>query len=372
MRSVLHALPPAGAGTGRSLRSLHFGKAGNGRKVYIQASLHADEVPAMLVAQHLRQRLESLEAAGLIDGEIVLVPMANPIGLAQDLQGSLFGRFDLSTGINFNRQFKHLTAELIPRVEPLLSQDEAANTAVIRQACRDLLDAWQPQTETEALKKLLQGLAQDADIVLDLHCDNEAVMHLYTGTPLAEACVPLARLLGAQALLVCKVSGDDPFDETLSRIWWELAEHFGTRFPIANACLAATVELRGEVQVDHELARLDADALIAFLRQAGHVAGAAPSLPPPRCEPTPLEAVEPITASHGGILVFLKVPGDMVAAGDVIAELIDPLSDQVSLLRASRAGLMYARAARRYASRGMRVAKIAGAIPFRSGKLLSM
>ena len=40
-------------------------------------------------------------------------------------------------------------------------------------------------TETEALKRLLQSLALDADVVLDLHCDNQAVLHVYTGTPLA-------------------------------------------------------------------------------------------------------------------------------------------------------------------------------------------
>lgn len=372
MRSELHALPPAATGTARHVRSLHFGRPGLGRKVYVQASLHADEVPAMLVARHLRQGLEALDAAGQIVGEIVLVPMANPIGLAQDLQGSLFGRFDQSTGLNFNRGYQHLTAALIPLLEHRLGQDEAANTALIRQACGELLQAWQPLTETEALKRLLQQLAHDADIVLDLHCDHEAVMHVYTGTPLVEACAPLAQQLGAQALLVAKVSGDDPFDETLSRLWWELAAHFSGRFPIAHACLSATVELRGEHQVEHGLAQQDAEALIAFLQRAGHIRGEAPPLPPARCAATPLEAVEPITAVHSGVLVFLKSPGEWVRAGDAIAELIDPLSDETTLLRASISGLMFARVARRFASRGMRVAKIAGTVPFRSGKLLSM
>ncbi|MDN3920099.1 succinylglutamate desuccinylase/aspartoacylase family protein [Roseateles violae] len=372
MRSVLHALAPAGQGTTRQLRSLHFGPATSGRKVYIQASLHADEVPPMLVAQHLRERLVELENSCAIKGEIVLVPMANPIGLSQDLQGSLLGRFDLSTGINFNRGYKHLTSELLPRLQGRLGSDEASNTQLIRQACREALAAWTAQTETEALKKLLQTLAIDADIVLDLHCDNQAVLHLYTGTPLAAQLEPLSAYLGAEALLVAKVSGDDPFDESVSRIWWELAEHFGPALPIANACVAATVELRGEVEVDHELARRDAAAIIEFLRHAGHIEGDAAALPPSRCKPTPLEAVEPITAPHGGLLVFAKAPGEAVAAGETIAELIDPLSDAVTPLRASVAGPMFARVARRYVTRGMRVAKIAGTTAFRSGKLLSM
>ena len=356
MRSVLHKLPAASAGTQRRVRSLHFGRRASGRKAYIQASLHADEVPPMLVAQALLERLSALDAAGRIAGEIVVVPMANPIGLAQDIQGSSFGRFDLGTGVNFNRQFKHLTAALIPLVEPLLGADAAANTLTIRAACRQLLAAWQPMSEAEALKRLLQTLAMDADLVLDLHCDNQAVMHVYTGTPQVEALRPLAGYLGAQALLFSEMSGDDPFDESISRIWWELAAHFEGRFPIeANACLAATVERRGETEVTHELAEHDADALLAWLRHLGHVEGLAPP-PPMGCEPTPLEGVE---------------PGDWVEAGELVAELIDPLTDARTLLHARASGRCFARSARRFATRGMRLAKIAGATPYSSGKLLS-
>src|SRR4051812_23612448 len=98
------------------LTSYRFGsprQGGNvGKKVYIQASLHADEVPAMLVAHVLRRELERLEAEGRIKGEIVLVPAANPIGLSQVVHGAPFGRYDLASGINFNRSYKHVAAEL--------------------------------------------------------------------------------------------------------------------------------------------------------------------------------------------------------------------------------------------------------------------
>src|SRR5689334_9868789 len=84
------------------LTSYHFGTPGIGKKVYIQASLHADEVPAMLVAHVLRRELARLEAEGRIRGEIILVPAANPIGLSQVVHGAPFGRYDLATGTNFN------------------------------------------------------------------------------------------------------------------------------------------------------------------------------------------------------------------------------------------------------------------------------
>ena len=95
-----------------NLTSYHFGTPGTGKKVYIQASLHADEVPGMLVAQFLRTELAALEAAGKIVGEIILVPAANPLGLAQAIHGAPFGRFDLTTGTNFNRAYKHVADDL--------------------------------------------------------------------------------------------------------------------------------------------------------------------------------------------------------------------------------------------------------------------
>ena len=58
------------------LTAYHYGSAGSGNKVYIQASLHADEVPAMLVAHCLRRELDRLDAAGRIRGEVILVPAA--------------------------------------------------------------------------------------------------------------------------------------------------------------------------------------------------------------------------------------------------------------------------------------------------------
>ncbi|RZL39390.1 MAG: succinylglutamate desuccinylase/aspartoacylase family protein [Rubrivivax sp.] len=372
MHTQFHDLPAASAGTQRRLRSLHFGRGTSGRKAYCQAALHADEVPPLLVAQALIERLATLDAAGAIAGEIVLVPMANPIGLAQDLQGSPLGRFDLGTGINFNRQFRHLTPALIQRIEGRLGPDAAHNARLIRAASRELLDAWQPATETEALKRLLQTLAHDADLVLDLHCDNQAVMHLYAGAAQADAFRPLAAYLGAQALLTSEVSGDEPSDEAAGRIWWELAEHFAGRFPIdPHGCLAATVELRGEADVSHDLAARDAQALLAFLQHLGHVDGIAPPLPP-ACAATPLEGVEPVTAPVPGIVVFAKAPGDWVEAGELVAEIIDPLTDVRTPLHARVTGRCFARSARRYATRGMRLAKIAGAQAYRSGKLLSM
>ena len=370
--NVQHHKLSASSGTQRELISLHFGSVEHGKKVYIQSSLHADEIPGMLVSHYLRATLATLETAGQISAEIILVPVANPIGLAQEVYGTAIGRFDLSNGINFNRGYQYLTPPLIAALTGKLGASALANVDIIRAEALATLQSWQPSNEAEQMKKVLQSLAIDADVVLDLHCDNQAVMHLYSGTPLLAASLPLAARLGVQALLVCSASGDNPFDENCSRHWWELAQHFGSQIPIPNACLSVTVELRGETEVSHELAQADAAAIISFLQQAGYVTGTPAICPDMLCTATPLEGVEPIVAPHAGVLVFSKALGSQISAGEAIGDLLDPATGCLSPLVATVSGVLFARVSRRYVRAGMSVAKIAGHTPFRSGNLLSL
>ena len=377
MQAHQHPISTEHASVAYQLSSFHFGvpAAGSrsGKKVYIQAALHADEVPGMLVSQFLRRELLALEAAGKLHGEVILVPAANPIGLSQAIHGAPFGRFDLSTGINFNRAYRHVADELKTTLAGKLGQDANANVALIRSHARDAIAAWQPRTDAETLKKTLLAMAIDADIVLDLHCDNEAALHIYTGTPLAARIAPLSALLGARAVLLELAAGEEPFDEACSRLWWDLDAHFQGAYPIPMACLSTTVELRGEVEVSYALAERDARALLRFLAIEGvlELDGAHEPLPAPLCEPTPLAGVEPILAPHAGVLVYLREMGDMLAAGDALADLIDPVSGATTTLRCSVAGVFFARSAHRHVLRGMNVGKVAGAIAYRGGSLLS-
>lgn len=374
MRVQTHAISAPHSSAAYELRSFHFGPAGC-KRAYIQAALHADEVPGMLVAQYLRHRLKTLEDDGRLRGEVVLVPAANPIGLSQAIHGLPFGRFDLATGANFNRACKHVADDLKLTLEGQLGRDAQQNIHIIRRHAAAALAGWLPATDSESLKKTLLQLAIDADIVLDLHCDNEAVMHVYAGTPLAGAVAPLAALLGSRATLLATAAGGEPFDEACSRLWWDLAAHFGDRYPIPAACIAATIELRGEMDVDHALAQTDAEALLRFLALNGVIDCPdleTTPLPPPLCAPTPLEAVEPILAPHAGILVYRQPLGAHLEAGDVLAELIDPVSGDTTELRCTVAGVFFGRSAHRHVLRGMNVGKVAGQTAFRAGTLLSL
>jgi uncharacterized protein len=351
------------------LQVLRFGSASSGHKAYIQAALHADEVPAMLTAVRLKSLLQELEAQGQLLAEIVLVPYANPLGLSQHIHGQHHGRFSLADGINFNRGFPELTQAAANRVKDQLGQDTQANTQTIRRALKAAADALPALTSGQDLKRRLLQQAIDADIVIDLHCDSDAVVHIYGLTPQANTLTQLGAQLGAQAVLLATESGDSPFDEACSRPWLDLQKQFGAE-AVPLACLSTTVELRGEADVSHELANQDAQALISFLQMQGFIQGAAPQKET-LCQPTPLSGSEPITAPSAGVIVFHRQSGDRVQAGDAIADIVNPDSGAISTLRCASGGVLYARCSTRWAYAGKRLAKIAGTSLARTGKLLS-
>lgn len=356
-------------GTRQQLQVLRFGPE-QGPKATLQAALHADEVPPMLVAQALKRRLLALEATGALLGPVQLVPCANPIGLAQHVLGAHQGRFDLRDGVNFNRMHPDLGEAAAALLEGRLGAERRDNVQRIRSALREAAAALTAAQAAQQLKNRLVQLAIDSDVVLDLHCDAQATMHLYALTPQATMAAELGALLGAEAVLLATESGDRPFDEACTRPWLLLQQRF-TSHDIPLACFAATVELRGEADTGHALADGDADAIIEFLRRRGIVSGTPAPLPAPRCEPTPLAASEPILAPAAGIVVFHHAPGDWVEAGAIVADLTDVVTGEVTPLRCQGAGRLYARVATRWATPGKRLAKIAGTTLARTGKLLS-
>ncbi|MDP9043642.1 MAG: M14 family metallopeptidase [Pseudomonadota bacterium] len=371
MHSRTHPLGGSAPGTRREILSFHYGPSGTGRKAYVQASLHADELPGMLVAHHLRARLLALETEGRLQGEVVVVPVANPIGLSQTVLLANEGRFELGSGENFNRHYPSLFAAAVPLLEGRLGSDGDANARQVRAALRQLVAALPAETELASQRRTLLGLACDAEVVIDLHCDDESLLHLYTGTDLWDQAEPLARYCGARASLLASESGDDPFDEACSKTWWQLAAHFRGRHPIPLGCLSVTLELRGLADVRHPQAAADADALVAFLTRRGLVDGPVPELPPLLEPATSLDATDVLKAPVSGVLVYLRELGERVVAGDVIFEVLDPQTDRLHRVATRAEGLFFARQSQRYARAGRAVAKVAGATPLRSGKLSS-
>ncbi|MGD2095934.1 MAG: M14 family metallopeptidase [Desulfobacterales bacterium] len=363
-----YTLPPSSMGNVRTLTVIRYGEQTPARKAYIQAGLHADEAPGFVVMHHLIELFDRADAENKIKGHIVLVPVANPIGVSQWHDEVLHGRFDFFNHINFNRQYPDIAAQIAVQVKNHLGSSAEENVALIRKIAGEILGPISPPDEAAALKHQLLLLSFDADIVLDLHCDYQALMHVYLGTPLWPDAKDLCAQLGAEVTLLAADSGVTPYDEACSRIWWQLAKKFPDH-PIPSACLAATVELRGMADVTHAQAQQDAQNIFWFLQRRGFIKGSAPELPPLRNEATPLRAVEHLKAAAPGVVVFLKAPGDRVDKGEVIAEIVNPAADgpdnRLTPVKSAVSGIVFSINTDRYARPGRILAKIAGKEPIK-------
>src|SRR6185436_14003696 len=67
-------LPAMTPGTGRGIVYHRFGRAGARPKAYLQAAIHANELPGAMALHHLMPMLMAAERRRLIRGEIVVVP----------------------------------------------------------------------------------------------------------------------------------------------------------------------------------------------------------------------------------------------------------------------------------------------------------
>lgn len=363
-------------GTKRQFVVHRYGKKGARPKAYLQASVHADETPGMLVQHHLIKLLDEADRAGAIQGEILVVPVANPIGLGQWLNHHMAGRYELGGGGNFNRNWPDLYTGLAQRVAGKLGSDSAANVATVRAAMAEGIEALTATTELTSLRLAVCRLAHDADFVFDLHCDDDSLMHLFLIPAHWPDAADLAADIGTRATLLAEDSGGRSFDESFSTPWTRLAAAVGDKIPLPAPCMAATIEYRGQSDATDAYAEADARGLFRFLQRRGLVAGDAGPLPTALCDATMLDACDVIRSPVAGIATYSKPLGAWIEKGETIAEIVDPLADDPLKARtpvmAQTEGMLLSRRSHKMVRPGDSLAKVVGREPlsYRQGMLL--
>ena len=173
-------------------------------KAYIQAGLHADEIPGMLSAHHLIARLDEADRQGAIRGEIIVVPVANPIGLDQYSRDACMDEARLSRGRISTAASPILSKPSFPGwktgsapILPAMSQRSGRR-------CSKVWPDLCPANDLQELRRTLLGMAIDADFVFDLHCDLESLMHMYTSDELWPEATDLAAQLGCRAVMLAE------------------------------------------------------------------------------------------------------------------------------------------------------------------------
>ncbi|WFU02125.1 succinylglutamate desuccinylase/aspartoacylase family protein [Rhizobium sp. CB3171] len=308
---------------------LHFsGSKPDAPKVYIQAALHAGELPGTALAHFLCERLRQAETEGAVLSDIIVVPHANPIGAAQSHFGEMQGRFDLGTRTNFNRDF------------PLIS-------------ARDrhlLLENLERYPAADRLKRQLIHMALAADLVIDLHCDDESLQYAYIDDAFWPEAADLAAALNMDAVLLSD-GESSAFEEAVSFAWkYEVPGEKKARLP---GKLSVTVELRGTRDVYPEMAKRDAEGLWRFLAARGAVLDEGVSLPSFTGPAVPLDNVEIIRAPQAGTVLFHRNIGEHVDEGDLLATIITApgMPNGTIDIHAPQAGLIVTRVSDRLVRR---------------------
>jgi predicted deacylase len=344
----LIALPQMSPGTARSIAWYRFGSAGARPKVYVQSSIHANELPGAMLLHYLMPMLATAERDGRMRGEVVVVPTMNPIGQAQLAGNAHLGRYDFLSRENFNRNWLDLSGPVAERVGKRLGRDAERNAALIRGAALAALRAMEPVNELQTMRVETMKLSIDADVVLDLHCDQEAILHVFTSErDLGGPVEALSADLGAPSTMY-----NHPYPSALTfsgvngALWARLAEMFPAAV-IPSACLSVTVELRSQHDVSHALGESDARNLFRYLIRRGVVAGRAGPLPRLLSKPTPIGGMDVGYCPATGFIVYHLPAGAKVKNGQVVCDIIDPRDaggrSAITPMRARSDGLLFSR-----------------------------
>lgn len=263
---------------------------------YLQAALHAGELPGTVAIDALMPLLARAEAEGRIKGSITVVPWANPVGRAQYLFGELEGRFHLPNRVNFNRDFPLIDkpdVSLLPPEEDLPTIDQR-------------------------LKARLLRLSVGHDIVLDLHCDDESTAYLYVPAVLWPAMQDCAAAMGVEAVLLWEGESGSAFEEASLQPYLD-----SDRARLENL-VVTTVEYRGIADVDGATAEADAAGLYRLLVTRGVITDTT-VVKPGRFEGVvaPLENIDMVPAPKAGALLYDAKPGDWVKKGDRLATIVN-------------------------------------------------
>lgn len=303
---------------------------------YLQAALHAGELPGVVAIDALMPMLEKAEAEGRIKGNITIVPQANPIGRAQYHFGEHQGRFHLGTRTNFNRGFPLLAA---PDVK--LLPDTTLGTA------------------DQRLKSRLLQLSIGHDIVLDLHCDDEGLAYLYVHTSLWPAMADCAAAMGVDAVVLWNEDTDGTFEGASITPYLKVPAEVA-RF---DRRVATTVEYRGILDVDGALAGADAEGLYRLLVGRGVILDQALSTPGSFTGiVAPLENIDMMPAPRAGAVLYNVKPGDRVTKGALLATIVHAPGEAGgrTQLFAPQAGIILTRRSRRIIRAGEDLLKLVG------------
>jgi predicted deacylase len=282
--------------------------------------MHGAEVQGNAVIFQLLERLKNID----IQGDITLVPYANPVGCNHKNGEYTLGRFDPITGVNWNRMY-HYNPDLIAKfAQQHVDSDNSTIQSAFEQLMLDDIDQQLDHniygiTTGQRIAYQLQRLAHQADLVLDLHTGPISSKHLYCPDYVKES----ASYFNIPHVLFIPNGFDGALDEATFCPWWTLQDLFvseGKNF--AHQKESFTVELGSQEQIDLNEAQEDADGILCYLQYKNVVKS-------PYAQPAKmtryacfLKDYKAFYSPMGGMVDYLAEFGKPLPAGEPLARIL--------------------------------------------------
>ena len=299
-----------------------------GKKVYIQANLHGAEIVGNAVIHQLIEFLSTLDKEQ-ITGEILLVPVCNPLGVNQRAHFFSTGRFNSYDGKNWNRIFWDYEKQCTDLLDFARSQIDNEIEVIIQNYRQKIYTAWQQelskikQAKSAPISKQyryqLQSLCLDADYVIDIHSSsNQAIDYTF--------CFP-EKLDNAKYLLVdygimMNEYYGDAFDEAFLKPWLALETQLSKLGKNIKFDLESwTLELGGGMTMNSDSIATGFRGIKNYLNHKQVLQLAEPAI----AHPITLikkDKINSYYAPTGGMIQSRLALGTKVNAGDKIYQLL--------------------------------------------------
>ena len=296
-----------------------------GPNVYIQANMHGAEVQGNAVIFQLLELLQHCK----LQGNITLVPYANPVACNHKNGEYTLGRFDPITGVNWNRMYHFDENVIEPFAQQYLDASEDDIKAKFQQLLLDEVESKLEQntwglTTGQRIAYQLQRLAHQADIVLDLHTGPISSKHLYC----PEYAQASAKYFDIEHTLLIPNDFGGAMDEATFCPWWSLQQAYqtlGRNFTMGQGAFkreSFTVELGSQEQIDLDVAKQDALSILSYLQYQGVIDNKQYQPQKMTRYAGYLKDYKALYSPMGGMVDYLAEFGKPLAAGEPLARIL--------------------------------------------------
>jgi uncharacterized protein len=241
------------------------GRKSSAPKAYIQSSIHGSEVQGNGVIHFLSEEFSLRPPLG----DVYLVPFANPQAMDRKAGEFTDGRFDPTTGDNWNRGYWRAVIrspqerEDIDQVEVISGESEESFRRRVAQAFKA-----RSRRELPFFRKLclqLQTLAWSCHHVLDFHNANESIEYIYC----LDRDLESSKAFGVAAAILIPPKFGGALDEAIQEPWTIWADAGG----VGERAKAFTLEWGSQEILSLDRARDQARRTMNYLKRVGVVEG---------------------------------------------------------------------------------------------------